>query len=412
MNWKNGLIILFLFLFCLNSLALTFSITNVRYDPIPAIPGKTIDLFVTVKNDSTLPAENFEFVLNLHPDGKPSDFPFSLAGDSLTKTVSSLVGGQSTVIKYTLLIDNRAPSGAYLIQFSYGARNDVKNTALYSVSVIGRKPQLELIEVPLLQGRPGGILETALVIKNVGDSDAFGILVGVEEDRTVTTAGTVVEREILPIGLSSTFVASLKAGEQQTVTLNLGIAPNIALKTYFVPIKIRFKDFNGTEYLVTRTIGIQVNADAGLDFSLSQIKPLAFPGQTVELSFDIFNLGEGPAKFTIVSLTADTETGIFLNPKTYIGTLESDDFDSFKTKLEINSASSTGQKIITVTAAYKDQYGSEKSVSKTLFLEVYSEAQAKAKSGQSSNGILDLVLLIVGLGIIFWVYKKFIKKSK
>ena len=147
---------------------------------------------------------------------------------------------------------------------------------------------------------------------------------------------------------------------------------------------------------------------------ISDIEPFAYPGGQAELTIDLFNVGIGTAKYVVVE--ANSEAGSFEQEKVFIGTLEADDFDSFK--LDISVAPNTDpnkDQNITLLLKYKNQYGEERQVQKILSLKIYGAGEVAGTGNPILMifGIFMLAMQLLGLFIAGrWVYKRFIKKTR
>jgi len=397
---KIGLIFLVLFLTAIVS-AVDLDVNSVTYSPTPAVPGQYFDLWTVVKNNSGAESNNVTVGLEL-------DYPFSLdPGVSEEKELGKVRGNDDVLIKYKVRVDSKALNGSYDIRLKVTEENAGSKSSASSIDVQRISPQIEIISVDPIEIAPGEVAEVKLNLKNVGSSKAWDVLVGSVEDRTVTSTGVVVEREIKQLGSSFVYLSELDAGQEENVIVLLGVNPEADQQTYMVPITIKFKDEELTEYTQTKYIGIKVVENPELDAVISSAEPLPSPGASSELTFDLFNTGVGDAKSVVVELSSDA--GEFENTKQFIGTMNADDFDSFKETIKLNYDLEKGNHPITLNFTYKDQYGMQKTTTKTVMLKVYG-------IGETSVSEFNIWFWIVVLIVLFFVgrfgYRKFIKKSK
>ncbi len=407
-NWFFVLIALLFF--SIFACAADLDVTSVNYDPTPAIPGSYFNIWVHLKNKSSADAKNVIFTLDLEKEIGAGTYPFSLdPGEPATKNLGTIRRYQIVLVEYKVKVDSEALNGNYVIKLKYGDDGAVGASEEYTIAVLSRRPAVEIIESSPEEAMPGQAVEVKLTVRNIGNDAAVDLLVGVEEDRTVTTGGVVVERDIAPLGASFYYIERLNPGKEKNVEITLGINPDAEMKTYTVPIKLKYKDTNATSYSITRYIGLMVYQDAALDSSISDVSPIAYPGGTSEITFDMFNTGIGDARYVVAELSAGI--GEFDIQKTFIGTLEADDFDSFRSKLKLDSNVKTGEQPITLTLNYKDQYEQPQSVSKTLYLKVQSLAEAQAVTAQPLDIWFIVVVLIVLFFVIRFGYRKIRKKK-
>ncbi|MFH1663526.1 MAG: COG1361 S-layer family protein [archaeon] len=398
---KLGLIF-FVFLLAATVNAVNLDINSVTYSPSPAVPGGYFELWVVVKNTSNAESNPVKFILNL-------EYPFSLdPGTSNEKELGTVRGHDNILVKFKVRIDSGALNGSYNIRLKTEESGATSKSSPYSIDVQRISPQIEIISVSPIEIAPGASSEVKLNLKNIGSGKAIDVLVGSIEDRTVTTTGVVVEREIKQLGSSFVYLKEIAAGQEQTVSILLGVNPTAEQETYMVPITIKFKDDELTDYTQTKYIGIKVTENAELDSVISGYSVKPFPGATTELTFDLFNVGVGDAKSVVVELS--TNAGSFENIKQFIGTMNADDFDSFKETLKLNSDLKKGDYSVTLKFTFKDQYGITKTETKTLTLKVYDLTEISV-AGEFNLWFWIVVLIALYFGGKF-LHKKFIKKEK
>ncbi len=397
---KLGLIF-FVLAFAVTVSAVNLDMNSVTYSPSPVMPGDSFELWVVVKNTSGADSKDVVFNLDL-------DYPFSLnPGVNSEKELGTIKAYQRTLVKYTVRVDSGALNGSYTLRLEATEQGELGSSFPYTIDVKKINPQIEIISVSPIEISPGETVEVKLDLRNIGSGKALDVLIGSQEDRTVTSTGIVVERELKQLGSSFVYLSELKAGEQKTVSILLGVNPEAEQQTYMVPITIKLKDEELTDYTQTKYIGIKVTENAELDSVISNAEPRAFPGGKTELTFDLFNTGIGDAKSVVAVIS--TDIGVFDNSKHFIGTMNADDFDSFKENLKLNSNIKTGDYLIKIEFNYKDKYGIQKTTTKFLTLKVFNSAEA-------SSGEFNLWFYIVVLIVVYFagkkIYFKFIKKSK
>jgi len=399
---KKFLLVFFALLLAGMVSAVDLDVNSVTYSPSPAVPGEYFDLWVVMKNNTSAESNLVTFNLVL-------EYPFSLdPGVSALKSLGKIRGNDSVLLKYKVRVDAEALNGSYTIRMKMEEEKGSTTSVPYTVDVQRISPQIEIISASPIEIAPGADSEISLELRNIGSGKALDVLIGSIEDRTVTTTGVVVEREIKQLGSSFVFLKELNEGETKNVSILLGVNPEADQQTYMVPITIKFKDEELTEYTETKYIGIKVSENAELDSVISDYSSKPFAGASIEVTFDLFNVGVGDAKSVVVELYS--EAGEFENYKQFIGTMNADDFDSFKETIKLNSDLQKGEYPVTVKMQYKDQYGVSKTVSKTLVLKVYDITELPA--GEFNIWFYIVVLIVLGyLGKRF-VYNKYIKKKK
>lgn len=381
---------LFVVVFASNTLAVGLDINQSNYEPAPVQPGKSFDLWLHVKNTSYEVLEDCVLEMAI-------GYPFSIGAQQTIKELGKINAHQIVLVKYKVSVDPSAGGGTYAMDIRLSSGGTVDRIATVSIEVKGKNPVVDLVEGNVIRASPGHEVEALLKIKNIGSSVANDIIVKVEEDRTVTSGGVVVERQIVPLGATSVYVSSLVAGEEADVEMLLGINSEAELRSYFVPINITYYDQDRNEFTTTAYLGLKVTAQPELDVVLSKVDPVAFPGGRSEMRFDIFNVGGATARYVVVEIRSDS--GTIAEPKQFIGTLEADDFDSFRTAITMPPALAAGEYSTTIYISYKDQENQGQTLSKSLQFEVVA---AQAGSGDSAfNSLATGVIIAIVLGICY-----------
>lgn len=403
---KNAFIFaaIFTFLFMQTAFAGQLLIGSVNYNPIPAQAGENLFFWARVDNNVNAGAKGAALKIAL-------SYPLSLEpGKSDIVALGDLGAWQSAAVTFNLRVAPEALDGNYDVVLSTSESAGAGFSKTASVKVLRRTPKIELIESTLSRAEPGQEIVTYLILKNIGFGTAQNIIVKIEEDRTVTTTGVVVERKVKPVGSATLYVKGLLPGETASVPLTLGIDADAAIQTYMVPLKIYYTDSTGKDVNFTSaSIGLTVIGAPRLDAVAGPLEPAAYPGGESEISIDLFNTGVGSARFVVAELKAEfAEIG---SSKVFIGTLDADGFDSFKTKMRIAGNAVPGMQPITLKLTYVDESNETKTEEKTLNARVYSLQEAQALSGGQPS-IWFYVALLLALFIAGkFAYRKFLKKK-
>ena len=407
---KNILaVVLFVVLFASIVYAGDVGVTSSSYNPAPANPGSSISVWVQIKNNSNYKAED------VIVEAKP-EFPFLLQpGETAEKNLGNLDAFQTATIEYKFLVDSKATDGEKGLDIIVGEGFPLKKETV-SINILSRTPKLEIVGSDTDKLSPGEVKDVQLTIKNIGGSIARNIVIKVNPDRTVTATGVVVERELVSLGAVSTYLDYLEQGAQAEVNLTLAVNQDVELKNYSIPVTMEYYDVNSTAKTETGYLGIRVTAEAEVDAVIGDISPKAYPGGTSEIAIDLFNIGIADARYVVVELSG---TGMaFEEPRQFIGTLEADDFDSFKANVKFAPETALGETPLIVKVIYKDAELNEKVVVKAIAINVVNAAEAQGLSADPLLGIVGLISLalqLVGLYVVgkwAWPRVKAFKKKK
>lgn len=408
---KLNVFIIAVFLFMLPSLALAapaLEVASFSYDPAPASPSTTMNVWIQVRNSSNEAANNafIRLALDDPSTGRPN-YPFSAPDQNLEQRFS-LAPYQSSLIRYSISVDAQALNGDYEISISLGdgTTGTILRKTPQTITILARNPKIEIIEAPKVEKRPGSQFDLPITIKNLGNATAYNVLIGVEEDRTVTSTGTVVERPINSVGNSLQYIEKLAPNETALVQLHLSVDNTAEVKTYSVPITIKWQDSNKNDSTTSRTVGIRVIKEPSIDVSLGDIKASVTNKGAQEINIDIFNKGAGIAKNVTVEVKGDNVTMLSAS-KVFIGTLESDDFDTFKSLMKVPAGQDVDlDLVVTYTNANDDELSIEKKIT----------IGSSLIQADETNGGPDLVTIVILLAVLAfvgnWGYQKFLKKKE
>ena len=405
---KNKISIIFGIFFAITLLqsvqAANVDIQAFNYSPSPAFPGQNIQVTATLTNNSIIDAENvvFRLVLSDENNARYADFPFILHDENAFKSIGTIKPKESAVVQFSVGVSPEALNGNYTISMMAGDLGVLNRTKKFTINILSRKPRIELIESSSSSISPGEEKTIELKVKNVGSSKALNILVGIEEDRTVTSGGIVVERSIYPIGNAFYYIDSLSPNEEKSVSLKLSADSGAESRTYTVPIKLQWQDENRSDSSLTRFIGLRVVGEPLFDIIIDEVEPLAFAGGTSGVTFNLFNAGVAEAQNIVIELS--TNAGIIEKNKVFIGALEADDSDSFKTSIELSKDLQPGEYPITAKISYKNAALEPRELLKTVNLRVVSQEQAKSGT---ENGLLNVGIGIVILAVVgYYFYRR------
>jgi len=393
MDKKILVVLLLSLLFAGTALAGDPSASTISYEPAPASPGSTVTVWVQVKNDSVYDAENVIVRLNI-------EYPLFLQAGEEKEIVLEVIKARKTItVEYKLQIDAKAIDGEYGMEVLVGEGiPSKKHTSV--LNVLSKTPKLEIVASSINELTPGSVEPVLLTIQNVGGSIAKDIVLKVNPERTVTAAGLVVEREIISLGAVSNFIGSLEQSEEAQVALMLAVNQDAELKNYSVPVTLEYHDINGSAKTATSYLGIKVRAEAEVDAVINSVSPRAYPGGTSEIVIDMFNIGLAEARYVVVELSGNKVK--VAEPRQFIGTLEADDFDSFKTEITFDPTTPVGKHTINLNIIYKDDQLEQKVITKTLIVTVASTGEAidGGGIGASIGFIVGTVLQLLGLYMV------------
>jgi hypothetical protein len=388
-------VLFILFIFAAGAIAAAPDATQVTYNPNPAVPGTTITLIVQLENKQ-LVAENDVFVK------LESTYPFTVKPSDTEQNPRSL----GTMDKYakaqasfTVYVDPTAENKTYTFPVIVTSNGDLTGKrTIFSIVISGKSPVLKVVSTTNDKLLPGQEKEIPITIQNVGTSPAYDIIAEIQEDRTVTATGSVIERDITSVGASTAYLSTINPGERKVVSLRVNVSNTATIKNYPIPIKVSYRDSAGTRMTDTSYIGLKVFGTADLDATIKESSGTFAVGQQSQVTVEIFNKGLGKADFTLVEVS--TPDGSVQTPKQFIGTLGPNDVDTVKTTIVFDRS---GEHAINVKISYQDADSTQKTTTITL----------PVKTQQIADGGMNPVIIIVAIiviAIIIWNF--FLRKKK
>lgn len=371
------------------------TVSQISYTPNPAVPGSTITVLVQIKNpDSALQRGVAVSITDKYPFTVKSDNP---------KIIGDIDNLNQAIAEFTVYVDPTTENKAYPLEITITTK-DLPNGATTSRDLVvnGNAPLLKVVQTSVNRLLPGENKEVTFSIQNVGTSPAYDIIIELQEDRTVTATGTVVEREIIPLGAATAYVASINPSEVQTAKLTLSVNRSAILKNYVVPVQISYRDASGTRRSDTSNLGFDVSGNVEMDATLKERTTPIVVGAKNEITIELFNKGAGKAQFMIVEVTPSE--GSIEKAKQFIGTLEPNDVDSFKTTLDLTGVR-TSMIDLNIVIAYQDSGAEVRTTAISIPVKLANAADA---------GINPLIIIVVLAVIVFvgWNVRKYLMKKK
>lgn len=389
-----GVIILVL-LMAVSTFAALPDVTQVSYSPSPAVPGSTIAVLIQIENKDNVVQKNVTLKVD-------SEYPFTVKtsdSEQNPKDIGSLDAFSKATATFTVYVDPTAQNQTYNLPITIVTSNEPNGKkSLFPIVLSGKSPIIKVLSVTDGTLMPGQEKEITLTVQNVGTSPAYDVVLEMQEDRTVTATGTVVERDITPVGAATAYIASINPGEQKTASLKVNVSNTATIKNYTQPIKVSYRNGAGDRTSDTSYIGLKVFGTVDFDATLKDQTGSTTTGQKATITIEIFNKGLGKAEFTLVEMSADDAT--IDSPKQFIGSLGPNDVDTAKTTLTFTKE---GARKINVKISYTDSDATTKTITVPVQL---------LASQSTDSGMGNIIIAIIVIVIIVGAWKMLSKKKK
>jgi hypothetical protein len=397
------------------------NISLINQEPDPASPGKYVELRFKVFNDNPdTVAHDFQVVLQ-------PEYPFSLdtnevALRSLGDLPATGNSKNAIIIKYKVRIDDNAVEGQNPITIKY--RHDGMDyfSQEFNIDVQSIDANIAVVSVNTTPESisPGEQGTVKITIRNMALSTMKDVTMKLDMTfssfltrTTLTAADSVTAFNALPfapIGSSSEQkIYTLGPGEEKTFTYNLIAFPSAVSQVYKVPIVINYYDELNTQYTKNDIIGIVVGAKPDISV-LVDSTDITAGAKSGKVSIKFVNKGVTGIKFLDVKLDSGNDFDVTSASEVYIGTVDSDDYETADYSLFLKSAA-TNQKTISlpVHAQFRDANNNLYNENYDLQFRVISSQEAGKSSG-AGFGTIVVILVVVGIAFFFWRRSK--KKTK
>lgn len=173
------------------------TVTMINQEPDPVAPGNTVDVQFRIENEGAGAAPDVEVKL-------VADYPFSFYGqEQQVKSIGTLTGYQTGSVgvktKWKMLVDSGAATGDNTIEFWYRVNSGVwTKVDDFIISVKSREAVLAINQVKTDQATivPGTQTKVSFVVENLADNTLMDIKLNLEILTVLSSATGVTVREL------------------------------------------------------------------------------------------------------------------------------------------------------------------------------------------------------------------------
>ncbi|MBN2459041.1 COG1361 S-layer family protein [Candidatus Woesearchaeota archaeon] len=172
-------------------------VTLINQEPDPVAPGNTVDVRFRIENEGGAAAQNVD--IKIVPD-----YPFSIYGsESDVKNIGTLTGYQTGDVgvneKWNLLVDSNAATGDNPVEFWYRTNNgNWIKSGEYDISIQSREAVLAINQIKTEPESivPGTKTKVSFVLENLADNTLRDIKLNLDIYTELATASSVTFREL------------------------------------------------------------------------------------------------------------------------------------------------------------------------------------------------------------------------
>lgn len=379
------------------------TVTLINQEPDPVAPGSTVEMKFRIENEGGAAAENTEAKLVLK-------YPFSLYGDQEIKSLGTIAGDQMGDIgvreEWKLLADAGATTGDHAVEFWYRIDKGIWIKAGdYTVTVRSRDAVLAINQIKTDRENiiPGTMTRVSFVLENLADNTLSDIKLNLNiySEVTLATSVIVIELPFTPVGSGNEkTLKKLSPGESQEIVFDLFTDADAESKAYKVPYTLTYSDSSGINFSREGVVGLIVESTPDLSINLDSTQ-INTAGSKGRVEIKLVNKGFSDIKFLNVVLTETKEFEILSNPESYIGELDSDDYETADYTLKVSNTAKD-QVTLPLTIEYRDANG-----------KLYTDnIELSFKIGKKKIPVIRIIVWIVIIALIIGCIIYFRKRRK
>lgn len=366
------------------------------YDPIPAEPGKLVDVWISVQNIGGADARNLqlEFV--------DSDAFSVVSEEDRVINIPVLGAYKDYTIKYKVKVSESVADGPndLMIKYSIGSTS-IESTTKISLDVKSTETAISIKDIELSPApvEAGGKTTLSFNVENLAKSSSIRNVDVTVEVVTLISGTTLVDLPFVTVNSGNQkSIDRIGPGQAGEFVFDLAVYPEAESKIYKLPVTVSYYDDTGRQYEKTILVGVEVNAKPDLLVTLDS-SDINVNVNTGDVLFNIINRGTSNVKLMTITLK-ESEQYEVLSPSNqlYLGNIDSDDFETARFNIKSNEKEDVSFEI---ELKYKDSLNSEFTEIHTV--DYHMKAPEKQKKSPFSFVFIVIVILAVG---IFWYRRR------
>jgi hypothetical protein len=360
------------------------------YDPIPAEPGKLVDVWINVQNIGNNDARNvkIEFV-------ESSAFEIISEEDRVID-IPVLGAFKDYTIKYTIKVSENVADGPNNLMIRY-AVGSIVSTSGISIDVKSAETAVSINDISLnpTPVAAGGKTTLSFKVANLAKSSSIRNVDVVVQITTILAGNNVVDLPFVTVNSGNQkSIDRIGPGQSGAFEFDLAVYPEAESRIYKLPVMISYYDDTGRQYNKTILIGAEVNAKPDLLLTLDSAD-VNTKVKSGDVLFNVINRGTSNVKLMTLTLK-ESEAYQITSPSNqlYLGNIDSDDFETARFSIKTDSNERIA---FNVEMKYKDSLNNE-------FTEIHTVNYTLNEPEQQKSGgfiwiILILVAVVVGVVI-------------
>ncbi|MGV8168869.1 MAG: COG1361 S-layer family protein [Candidatus Nanoarchaeia archaeon] len=366
------------------------------YDPIPAEPGKTVDVWINVQNSGDGDAKNvkLEFM-------DTSVFTLVSEEDTIISIPLISAHGDYTA-KYRVMVADNAPEGEndILIKYSVGSNGiEVVDRVAIDIKSAETPISIKAAKITPSQLSPGGKATLVIEIENIARSSNIRNVDVALQLATITSGTTIVDLPFVTVNSGNEqTIDRIAPGQSAEFRFDIAAYPDAEAKIYKLPVTIAYYDDTGEQYEKIILVGVEVNAAPDLLVTLESTD-LNTKIKSGTVLFNVINKGTTNIKLMTLTLVDNDEYDV-ISPSNelYLGNIDSDDFETARFNVKTESTEKVN---FEVKLTYKDSLNNE-------FTENYNVEYTLREPAVQKKGSFTwiLIVIVVIIAAVFWFRRR------
>ncbi len=351
------------------------------YQPVPATPGDTLEVQLSVRNQATSSAQGVEIEVL-------SQGVFTTEGRT-NIGIGTIPAQNSFTARFTVRVESTAEAGDRALQVRTRQQGQDWQQSTIFIPVVSQQSAVLITDVTSNNLIPGETGTLTLTVENLADTTLRDIVV--QPDLTQTpfrVTQTATQQRI----------ATLAPGQVRTVTYQLNTQATAQADDYAIPLTMRFLDSAGNQKESMDTISVRVTSEPR---TLAYVDLVERQNGDAIVRLRIVNTGLSEIKF--VQATVQDAEGYTVHPQSqqvYVGNINSDDWETVRFTITPTQDALT----VPITYTFMDAFNQEHTVQAEYDVRIPAEQQ-------QSSAVLWIILAVVVVGALFWWRRKKSKKK-
>jgi hypothetical protein len=391
--------------FSLSSTTASLKVTSLRYEPYPVEQGSYFKMWIKLENQGVKTGDSVTFELL-------PKYPFSLdPNQDVLEEIGRLDVGREVVLEYKIRVAEDAVSGENELKGRYCIDEGICVTTTFNIDVKPRDAILSVAEVSTIPNEiaPGDHVSVKIKLNNIAESLMENIRVKLDLYEKLETATSISYNELpfTPLGSTNEIaIEKLSKGESKEITFDLIADADAEIGVYKVPIVLTYSDSTGTNYTRNYITALILNDEADLYAIVDESTVCKGSSGLVDVRF--INKGLTDIKFLDIELKESDDYEIKSSNRIYIGNLDSDDYETAEYRISVGSRKDSVDLLLNLN--YRDAINNPYQEEIVVPLSLDNES-CNGQTG-SRTGLIIFIIVVVGVGIFFYIRWRRCKRKK